>query len=305
MISGSNGDPAVPSAARNRWTPPKLQSSLLGAVAACASCLHNMQDVAVGWERRSPTLRTCLLRAAGATETLTPKDVIGEELEAPNGFDGEEKNSCKSLPEVLGREEAGYGVCCSWLARAGLEEHPLSTAAKGWRAQGEEPAGVAGRGLSPRSPSEVASGLCPGCVSSLAAVPAWRRGGRRGWRQGGQCGMGGRGEMCSWMRRRREMGTRGHGGGIWWGMERSLGVWGLHSSRGSDAAGVKAEMGPCWSQSQHLSSPTCSLHPWAHPGGAGRAGAVPPRGPSPHSLGALHPHGRQGKPASIGWSCCC
>lgn len=150
--------------------------------------IHNTQDVAVGWERRSPALRTCLLRAAAATETLRPKDVIGEELEAPNGFDGEEKTSCKSLPEVLGREEARYGVCCSWLVRAGLGEHPLSTAARGWRAQGEEPARVAGRGLSPRSPSEALPRLCllPGCGASMEAG-----GGRRGWRQGGQCGMGG------------------------------------------------------------------------------------------------------------------
>lgn len=44
--------------------------------------------------------------------------------------------------------------------------------------QGEKPTGVAGRGLSPRSPSEVASGLCQGCVSSLAAVLAQRLGQR-------------------------------------------------------------------------------------------------------------------------------
>lgn len=111
-------------------------------------------------------------------------------MEAPNGFDGEEKTSHKSLPEVLGREEASDGVCCSWLVRAGLREHPLSTTDKGWCVQAEKPIGVADRGLSPSSPSEVASGLCQGCVSSLAVVLAWRQGAKGDGDREGKVGQG-------------------------------------------------------------------------------------------------------------------
>lgn len=107
----------------------------------------------MGRERRLPVLRVCLLSAAAATETFRAKDAISEELEASNGFDGGEKTSHKSLPEVLGREEAGDGACCSWLVRAGLGEHPLSAADKGWRVQAEKPIDVAGRSLNPRRPS--------------------------------------------------------------------------------------------------------------------------------------------------------
>lgn len=124
-------------------------------------------------------------------------------------------NHCQ---KVLGREEASNGVCCSWLARAGLGEHSLSAADKGRRVQGEKPTGVTGTGLSPRSPSEVACGLCQGCVSSLAVVSARGCGAEGDGDREGDVGWGGvrgaRGEMCSWRCRRKEMGSEGHEGGI-------------------------------------------------------------------------------------------
>lgn len=96
----------------------------------------------------------------GPLKLLDQRVLLLLDQKAPHGFDREEKISCKSLPGVLEREEAGDGVCCSWLVRAGLGEHPLSMADKAQHVQGEKPAGVAGRGISARSSSEVSSGLC-------------------------------------------------------------------------------------------------------------------------------------------------
>lgn len=53
-----------------------------------------------------------MLSYATATEILGIKDVIGEELEATNGVNGQEKTSHKSLPKVLGWEKSSNGVCC-------------------------------------------------------------------------------------------------------------------------------------------------------------------------------------------------
>lgn len=161
-----------------------------------------------------------------------PKDAISEELEPPNGFDGEEKTSHKSLPEVLGREEASDGVCCSWLVRAGLGQHSLSTTDKAPQVQGEEPTGVAGRGHSPRSPSEVASGLCQCCISSDSDV-------------GLGCEGQGRRNVLLEVQEEREGHWEAWGRhlvGRPQGLERSLGVWELHSIGGNDAAGMRVEL---------------------------------------------------------------
>lgn len=45
-------------------------------------------------------LMTQLVITAAATETLGLEDAISKDLKSPNGFDGEEKTSCKSLPKV-------------------------------------------------------------------------------------------------------------------------------------------------------------------------------------------------------------
>lgn len=59
--------------------------------------------------------------------------------------------------------------------RTGLGEQALSASDKGWHVQAEKPICVTDWGLSPRSLSEVASGLCQSCIPNPAAVLAWRQ----------------------------------------------------------------------------------------------------------------------------------
>ena len=77
-----------------------------------------------------------------------------------------------------------------------------------------------------------------------------------------------------------------------------MGVWGLHSTGDSDAAGVRVEMERhAGEPSQHCSSPACSLPSRTHPEVQAELGlrrAVPQPRSSLHSLGALHPHGQRG-----------
>jgi len=114
------------------------------------------------------------LSAAGATETLRWKDVIGEELEAPNYFDGEEKTSHKSLPEVLERKEAGNGVCCSWLVRAGLGEQAPQTRASVFTAKSQLVSHVGAS--SPGALLKWPLGFAEAASPPVAVVPAWRQG---------------------------------------------------------------------------------------------------------------------------------
>lgn len=87
----------------------------------------------------------------------------------------------------------------------------------------------------------MASGLCQGSISSLAAVPGRRRGAKGDGNKEGDVGWGGRGEMCSGRCRRREMGTGGHMGETF--RKETLGPGEVPWCVGdSDAAGVRVEM---------------------------------------------------------------